>query len=283
MVAAGLLLGGCGSSKKTVNVKPGGTVVTPGKPLPSKPGEEEYKHLRPNNSKIVASILEEARKWVGTPYKYAGEDDNGVDCSGLTMKVFEKAAEVKLPRSSAAQMEYTLRVKSEHLTPGDLIFFAPSPGSERVSHVGLYVGEGVMIHASSSRGVVFTSVSEPWWAKRYHSSGRVAAIAADKGESEKKERIGEISSPAKTEAIDEVKAEVNIEPKVEVEKIPVEKVPMEKVPVEKVPVEKPVVQKTVHKGAVTFRIMPADSAKADSVKTDSLKNAIVKNAFKKTR
>ncbi len=118
------------------------------------------------------ALLNEADSWLGTPYRYGGNDRNGVDCSGLVTQVFYRAHNIKLPRVSAQQSEYCTKVGREELQPGDLVFFH-SPGSFRVSHVGLYVGQGNMIHASTSQGVIMASLDLPYFVNNYVGAGRV--------------------------------------------------------------------------------------------------------------
>lgn len=116
-------------------------------------------------------LLEEARRWMGTSYRYGGSTRSGVDCSGLTSQIFVNALQIKLPRSSAQQSEYCRRIDRSELMEGDLVFFRT--GSKGVSHVGMYVGDGRIIHSSTSRGVIVSSLDESYFRRTYHSSGRV--------------------------------------------------------------------------------------------------------------
>ena len=116
-------------------------------------------------------LLEEARRWMGTSYRYGGSTRSGVDCSGLTSQIFVNALQIKLPRSSAQQSEYCRRIDRSELMEGDLVFFRT--GSKGVSHVGMYVGDGRIIHSSTSRGVIVSSLDESYYRRTYHSSGRV--------------------------------------------------------------------------------------------------------------
>lgn len=117
-------------------------------------------------------LLETAYDWLGTPYLYGGNDRNGVDCSGFVLQVFLKATGVSLPRTSAQQAEWCRKTDAGALEIGDLVFFTGSD-STRVNHVGMYVGEGKMIHASSSRGVVIDPLDMAYWQKHLYSAGRV--------------------------------------------------------------------------------------------------------------
>lgn len=119
------------------------------------------------------ALVEEAAGWIGTPYLYGGTTRAGADCSGLVMEVYREVCGVKLPRSSAAQSRWCAPVEPEKMQPGDLVFF--SADSEQVSHVGMFIGDGRMIHASSSRGVMVSALDNPYWLSRFYSIGRVTS------------------------------------------------------------------------------------------------------------
>lgn len=119
------------------------------------------------------ALVEEAAGWLGTPYVYGGASRDGADCSGFVMEVYLNVLGVKLPRTSADQSRWCAPVAPEKMHPGDLVFF--SADSARVSHVGMFIGEGKMIHASSSRGVMVSALDNPYWLARFHSTGRVAS------------------------------------------------------------------------------------------------------------
>lgn len=139
--------------------------------------------LTPRSASAVPSdVLFRAIGLVGTPYRWGGNTPSGgFDCSGLIGFVYRDAAGIQLPRTTT-QLS-TLRapsVKRSALQPGDLVFFATSGGS-KVSHAGIYVGEGRFVHAPSSGGTVrLDSLSSRYWettyqgAKRIFDEGRVA-------------------------------------------------------------------------------------------------------------
>jgi cell wall-associated NlpC family hydrolase len=85
-----------------------------------------------------------AKAAIGKPYRYGAAGPNAFDCSGLVMSAFKKAG-VRLPRTSAAQSRVGTPVRRDQLQPGDLLFFYTP-----VSHVGIYLGGGNMVHASTS-------------------------------------------------------------------------------------------------------------------------------------
>ena len=110
---------------------------------------------RPNrgNTTVSAtgnSIVDYAYQFLGTPYVWAGTSPSGFDCSGFTQYVFKNAAGVSLPRTTYDQINVGTPVAYSDLQPGDLVF--PHTG-----HVGIYVGNGQMIHAPSTGDVVKVS------------------------------------------------------------------------------------------------------------------------------
>lgn len=158
---------GC-SSKKAASVR-GSQGYTPGATAPA-----DYSHEV--HDAWGKSLISEARTWLGTPYRYGGNDRDGVDCSGLVVEVFRTVSNVKLPRTTATQKQYCTEVARNRAQIGDLFFFGPTgKGGADVSHVGLYIGSGEMIHASTSRGVIVSSVDDAYWAPRFRGVGRVAA------------------------------------------------------------------------------------------------------------
>jgi len=163
-------------------------------------------------------LVAEARRWLGTPYRYGGKSRSGTDCSGMVMEVYREVCAVKLPRTSSAQMSYCTEVARNKARIGDLMFFG---GSGKVSHVGLYIGNGEMIHASSSRGVMVSDVDTGYWGNRLLGAGRVdgahnswASIGKGKGKNNKKEKNKpEIPEVPKTTDIPDVQIASGKRPK----------------------------------------------------------------------
>ena len=118
-------------------------------------------------------LASEARKWLGTPYRYGGRDRNGTDCSGLVMELYRTVCSMKIPRTTVEQKSYCTKVARNKARAGDLVFFGSGKGTGSVSHVGLYIGKGEMIHASSSRGVMVSKVDAGYWGERFRSVGRI--------------------------------------------------------------------------------------------------------------
>ncbi|MFT6983058.1 MAG: hypothetical protein ACJAUD_001829 [Crocinitomicaceae bacterium] len=130
------------------------------------------------NSSIVENpglrdeILTTAKKQLGTPYVWAGSSPDGFDCSGFTSYVMSKNGS-KLPRRALDQYNDAPKVKAKNAQKGDLVFFDNGSG---VSHVGIVISEKgdplMMIHSSSSKGVILTDVTKSaYWTKRLKGFG----------------------------------------------------------------------------------------------------------------
>ncbi|MBL8260440.1 MAG: C40 family peptidase [Candidatus Competibacteraceae bacterium] len=108
--------------------------------------------------RIVAS----AEQLIGAPYRLGGESPGGVDCSGLVQYAYSRAG-VRVPRTAAQQFQNGQPQRK--VLPGDLLFFR-TDGTGAVSHVGIYVGRGQMIHASSGSGRVRkVNLNQRYWQK----------------------------------------------------------------------------------------------------------------------
>ena len=120
-----------------------------------------------------SDIVSFAMQYLGTPYAYGGTGSGGFDCSGFTMHVFSNFG-VSLAHGATPQLNNGYAVSQSELQPGDLVFFFGTYNtSSAASHVGIYIGGGQFIHASSSRGVIISSLSESYYASRYLSARRV--------------------------------------------------------------------------------------------------------------
>ncbi|GEK91364.1 C40 family peptidase [Alkalibacterium kapii] len=120
-----------------------------------------------SNGVTWGQISSYANGVLGTPYLYGGSTTSAFDCSGFTSYVFGKVG-VSLPRSAAGQ--YAASQKVSNPRPGDLVFF--SANGSRVTHVGIYVGNGRFIGAQTSTGVAYTSVHTNYWGPKLVGYGR---------------------------------------------------------------------------------------------------------------
>ena len=117
-----------------------------------------------NSSQKVNQVY---RQWVGTRYHLGGTGVGGIDCSAFVQKTMSGAFNIHLPRSTAEQRHSGHSISKSDLQPGDLVFFRKN------NHVGVYIGGGKFVHASTSQGVTTSSLSESYWSRTYTQSRRV--------------------------------------------------------------------------------------------------------------
>ena len=123
-----------------------------------------------------AEMVQTAKNYIGTPYRYGGTTTSGIDCSAYTQVVFKKSGE-SLPRTTGQQFQQGKAVGKSNLQTGDLVFFNTS--GRGVSHVGIYIGSNNFIHASTSQGVTVSSLNDPYyWKSRYVGAKRAATFGA---------------------------------------------------------------------------------------------------------
>lgn len=198
MVSACLVTYSCGTGRNAVSRgKMTAQSQNTGKPTQSKEERHDVSRQAFGGNDLVA----EAYTWLGTRYQYGGHSKKGTDCSGMIMEIFLKVMNIKLPRASWEQQEYCRSVNLNNISPGDLVFFSTAK-NRKVSHVGMYIGNGEIIHASPSRGVIISNLGENYFQRNYHSSGSVGTsggMATVNRKNTKQQSEPEISLPqAKT-------------------------------------------------------------------------------------
>ena len=117
-------------------------------------------------------VIDSAYSKIGTPYVWGATGSNGFDCSGLVYAIYVKELGISLPRTSSAQSQVGTPVDRSELQPGDLIFFNTT--GRGVSHVGIYVGNDVFVHASSGGArVKENKLTEKYYSSRFVNAMRV--------------------------------------------------------------------------------------------------------------
>jgi len=146
---------------------------------PTQDGDSEKEVVAENLSESEAKQLSfrqkmvvYAKSLVGVKYVWAGSDPNGFDCSGFVGYVHRKYGLV-IPRTASAQLKGAKKVKTKEAFLGDLLFFSSGSG---ISHVGLVISEKgdnlVMVHASTSKGVIITEIEKStYWKPRLEAAG----------------------------------------------------------------------------------------------------------------
>lgn len=152
------LMASCGSSRKTSE----GTRSAP----------EEVVAVDP----VKARVIERARTFIGTPYKYGGTTPKGMDCSGLIYTSY-LSENVSLPRTSRGMSQLGQRLSLQDVQTGDLLFFETDKKKRVINHVGLVVEAApaaiLFIHSTTSRGVIISSLNENYWKDNFVMARRV--------------------------------------------------------------------------------------------------------------
>lgn len=136
--------------------------------------ERSHSGLNLNDEDIRKKILKQYSLWQGVKYKFGGTTVNGIDCSSLMQQIFHAAfpdsLRRPLPRTTAEQLKQGSLTSLVALKPGDLLFFQMS---ENERHVGVYIGDEKFIHASTSKGVMISDLTNHYWKKRFKLARRV--------------------------------------------------------------------------------------------------------------
>tara|TARA_R110002124_G_scaffold99337_1_gene245338 strand:- start:73228 stop:73788 length:561 start_codon:yes stop_codon:yes gene_type:complete len=154
----------CGSSSKVVSKRTSSKVY---KNKSISKGEVKNK---------LENIVDYAKTFEGTKYKYGGTTSKGMDCSGLVYTAFNKE-KIALPRISRDMAKRGKRISISDATEGDLVFFQTNKNRKVINHVGLVVesrrGEILFIHSTTSRGVIVSSLEENYWKSAFIEARRV--------------------------------------------------------------------------------------------------------------
>lgn len=153
IIALMFLLSACGTSKRSARIKH------------QEPRKEES---------LSADVQEEYKKfvnsWIGTPYKFGDcTIQKGTDCSGLVFATYRDVFKMSIPRTTEKQYLKAKPKDFEQLIPGDLVFFDIK--GKGASHVGMYLKERSFVHASSSKGVIISSLDDSYYKKHFLSFG----------------------------------------------------------------------------------------------------------------
>jgi uncharacterized protein YcfL len=110
-------------------------------------------------------------EWTSTPYRFGGLDKNGIDCSGLAYLLEQQVYGVNIPRMTSQQINVIKRKYEEELQEGDLVFF--DFDGKKFSHVGIYLQNGYVVHASTRRGVIIVKLRDPSMYRYFSRAGSI--------------------------------------------------------------------------------------------------------------
>ncbi len=131
--------------------------------------EQEVENIQ---NKRLYLLIED---WYNTRYRMGGNSRKGIDCSSFAAMLADAMYNTCLARTAREQYNETNRISEAELKEGDLVFFNTRGG---VSHVGMYLANGYFVHASSSNGVIISSLAESYYQNRYVGAGRIVASTA---------------------------------------------------------------------------------------------------------
>ena len=149
----------CGGGKKTASHKKNNYIIDKYAAI-LKTSKSEIKNIK------LYSFID---SWSGTKYKYGGLSKKGVDCSGFCNILFDQVYSKKIKRTTKELSKGINKKGKNKLKEGDLVFFNIS--KKRNSHVGVYLKNKMFVHASSSKGVIISSLENPYYQKTYNKGG----------------------------------------------------------------------------------------------------------------
>ena len=148
------------SSQEPALVRPHPQAKLPAKANPS----------RSSSERVKASLYKQYHAWKGIPYRLGGMSRRGVDCSALVYLTYREHMGIQLPRTTQYQATAGEAIEHGQLRPGDLVFFKTG---RRGRHVGIYIEDGKFLHASVSKGVTISQMTDYYWKTRYWRARRL--------------------------------------------------------------------------------------------------------------
>lgn len=164
-----LLMGACGSQKSTK-----GQLYDPKEvaALSEKLGIEIRNTDKDDDRNMY--LYAESSLWLGVPYRNGGLSRRGVDCSGFTFLMYQKVYDKNIPRSTSDLSKMKMqKISKGNLRTSDLVFFATSRNKNTINHVGIYLKDGYFVHASTSKGVIVSHLSEDYYKRTWKKGGRI--------------------------------------------------------------------------------------------------------------
>ena len=125
---------------------------------------------------LRSQLVEISKKYIGVRYVYGGTTPRGFDCSGYTQYLYRKIG-ITLNRTARSQLSNGIIVAREDMQPGDLVIFSYTGGNGFASHIGMYLGNGLVIHSGASRGICIVELDSTYFDTHFQCARR--AILTD--------------------------------------------------------------------------------------------------------
>lgn len=129
--------------------------------------EDAYTDSGINKEEMMDFVME----WLGTPYRFGGDTKRSIDCSAFTRRAYREALDIELPRTAVYQYQFGVEIPENKLEFGDMIFFK-TRNYAKITHVGIYLGDGLFAHASSKHGVTISKL-EGYYRRKYKGARRL--------------------------------------------------------------------------------------------------------------
>ena len=127
-----------------------------------------------SNGIAKSDIMDVVMDWLGTPYRFGGTTNGGIDCSAFVQRMYLLSSKVLLPRTARSQFDVGTKVSREKLEFGDLVFFH-TYSRRFASHVGIYLGDDLFVHSSSRYGVTVSSLESTYYNSRFIGGRRLTS------------------------------------------------------------------------------------------------------------
>jgi len=125
---------------------------------------QKLSRIKSSGSELQRNLLKSYANWKGTKYQLGGDSKEGIDCSGLTRRIYREVYGIELPRRTYEQVKIGSRIERKDLKPGDIVYFKPEGTG---SHTAVYLGETLFINASTAKGVVISTLENTYWNKYF--------------------------------------------------------------------------------------------------------------------
>lgn len=125
---------------------------------------QKLSRIRNSENELQKELLKSYANWKGTKYQLGGDSKEGIDCSGLTRRIYREVYGIELPRRTYEQVKIGSRIERNDLKPGDIVYFKPEGTG---SHTAVYLGETLFINASTAKGVIISTLENIYWNKYF--------------------------------------------------------------------------------------------------------------------